>query len=144
MCGGFGFDFSHASNVVLDNLFRLIGSLILILYMIQTLLSNNEFHVHADLCLCVCVCVYVDTEEVIFSKIKRFTHLEFIQKLNTCWKFSGSFENLNPLYVDKYHRWIRNISINSFLMKLALNNQYQRHLYPIIIQIHLHTYNLNQ
>lgn len=54
MFGGFGFDFSHISDLVLANFFRLIGYLILILYMIPTLLSNNEFHV----CACICTCVH--------------------------------------------------------------------------------------
>lgn len=78
MFGGSGFDFSHTSDVVLDYLFRLIGSLMLILHMIHTLLSNNKFHVCRFLCVLVCVSVflYTQTEEVIFSKIKRFTHLE--------------------------------------------------------------------
>lgn len=60
MYGGSGFDFSHTSDVVFDDLFRLIGSLMLMLYMNDTLLSNNEFHVCADLCvrMCVCTCVH--------------------------------------------------------------------------------------
>lgn len=74
--GAFGFDFSHTSD-----LFRLTGSLILILYIDSyTLNYSCVSSVCKFLCVCACTHVYLHTEEVISSKIKRFTHLESFKK----------------------------------------------------------------
>lgn len=79
--GAFGFDFSHTSVVMLGDLFRLTGSLILILYIDSyTLNYSCVSSVCRFLCVCARTHVYRHTEQVISSKIKRFTHLESFKK----------------------------------------------------------------
>lgn len=95
------------------------------IWFIHTWVIMNCMCVQLYVCVHVCLSVflYTDTEEVIFLRLKDspiWNHLKRKYMLEIC----GSFENLNTLNVDKHHRWIRHIWINSFLMKLSLKSRY--------------------